>query len=230
MAFTSRWTVFDSQALQDNALNRHTCGDRRAAGQARRDLAPTTAPCWPAKSVRSPRAGPSRATYPFGRDCSRSRLATRSYELGAVGRLLELTQLTTRRRVAWPPDRAMSSMLRPTRRLKKHTVGDDVDDLARPDCGPAASPTSSRPGQRRRWVRSSRMDVRRPAMSKAMYSNPGYGDNHPEHPRRARSVVLQPCDAGALPAGLDVQGRDHCRRARHRQVHAQPIINGRNPQ
>ena len=57
---------------------------------------------------------------------------------------------------------------------------------------------------------------------KVMVANPGYDNNHAATPTATRDLDrCQPLDAGRLPAGLDVQGRDRDRGDRQRQVHAQ---------
>ena len=69
---------------------------------------------------------------------------------------------------------------------------------------------------------------------RVMVSIPEYDPNLipsrlPGAQHRPRQAAPQPDHPGALSARLDLQGRDRDGRARHRQVHPRPVIDGSSP-
>ena len=172
----------------------------RSSASSAGSSAPTTAPCWPRS--RAARAG--RAT----------RAAIRRTPVRARGRLL-VDRPRARRASSDSYNDALSG--RETTAIGAISTscsasseeGDDLHttlDAGRPEGGARGA---RRPRGRGRGARL------RPGEVRVMAATPATTRTT----RRTRSTV-QPRDAGPLPAGLDVQGRDRRRGARHRPLHA----------
>ena len=143
VAFTSRWTVFDAEALRDNALNRRALL-AGAADQARHDPRAPTARCSRARC-----AGPAtRYTrrYPDRRRCSPTRSATRSRRSAAPGSSARATTQLTGRRTELVT--AFESI------LGRANEGDDVHTTLDAKAQQAAVDALRRPATRARSSRS----------------------------------------------------------------------------
>ena len=209
-SWTSRWTVFNATALQNNPLNKlaYFASLKVKRGQILADNGDVLA-----KSVQGQRRHLEARHTRSGR-CSPRRSATTSPQ-SAVGRARVGPQ---RRRAARAADALSRSSVRST--APRRSVM-----------------TSTRRSIRRRrrwrascWTRHGATGatsgsvvaiVPQTGAVKVMYSNPTYNDNNPQRPAMPPGIGCQSTrDAGRTSAGLDVQARHDHRGARHRQVHA----------
>ena len=205
VAFTSRWTVFEAEALRDNPPTGATLLEEQR-DQARRHPRRRRQRRWPpARRARQERyrAATRRAS------CSPTRSATRT-SIRALGLEEYYNDPLTGRRTE--RDRRARLAARPARR------GDDLQHDARP-AGPAGRARRRSPAARARVVA---LDVKTGAV-RVMASDAVVRPERLDDPATPRSTATrlaaaQPRDPGPLPAGLDVQGRDRDGGARPRQA------------
>jgi peptidoglycan glycosyltransferase len=209
--FTTRWTVLDSKALQNNALNRRTLIDeqRIKRGQILADNGTVLA-----RSVPGP-GGTFTRTYPTGRLFSQP-VGYAIVELGESAGLersrgAELRGIQT----------GLSSIFG---QLGGSTqVGDDVHT--------SLDPTGQRVAAQGLAGRAGSVVALNPQNGNVlvMYSNPGYNDNHPEQCAKGTASCFNRATQGRYPPGSTFKVVTTAAALDTGKYTPNSIINGKSP-
>ena len=204
IGWTSRWTVFDAGALDNNQLNVRTLIDqlRIKRGRILADDSEMLAISVPAGQ------GTWTRTYPTGPLFAQAVGYSTAAQGDAAG--LELSLAPDLR----GDQTGLSSVFGQFGGTQR--VGNDVQTTLDPKAQQVAVQ-----GLAGRAGSVVALDPKTGAIL-AMYANPSYDDNHPT---RQGLDHVQPVHPGPVPAGLDLQGGDRHRGDRQRQVH--PELDGR---